>query len=91
MPEETQTDKAQIDPFQEGCFGLRKDIENLKPFLRTLKADALASIDGLPEDPIDSPEISANLQLAYRHLEDARMRIGKALQAYDGGNSCYPR
>ena len=44
-----------------------------------------------PENAPDDSERKANLQLAYRHLEDARMRIGKAIQAYDGGTSCYPR
>lgn len=36
-------------------------------------------------------EMHANITLAYRHLEDARMRIGKAIQAYDGGVSVYSR
>jgi hypothetical protein len=35
--------------------------------------------------------MKANLLLSYRHLEDARMRLGKAVQAYDGGLSVYPR
>jgi hypothetical protein len=33
----------------------------------------------------------ANVMLAYRHLEDAAMRLGKAVQAFDGGQSVYPR
>lgn len=37
----------------------------------------------------DINETRANLTLAYRHLEDARMRLGKAIQAIDGGVSCY--
>jgi hypothetical protein len=36
-------------------------------------------------------EIIANLRLGYRHLEDASMRLGKAIQAYDGGVSVYDR
>jgi hypothetical protein len=36
-------------------------------------------------------EMHANITLAYRHLEDARMRMGKVVQAYDGGTSCYPK
>lgn len=36
-------------------------------------------------------EMHANILLAYRHLEDARMRLGKVVQAYDGGESCYPK
>lgn len=36
-------------------------------------------------------EVAANVELAYRHLEDASMRLGKALQALDGGVSVYDR
>lgn len=32
-------------------------------------------------------ETMANITLAYRHLEDAAMRFGKAIQAADGGVS----
>jgi hypothetical protein len=37
----------------------------------------------------DTGEMAANIKLAYRCLEDARMRVGKAVQAFDGGQSCY--
>ena len=33
----------------------------------------------------------ANATLAYRHLEDASMRLGKVLQALDGGVSVYDK
>lgn len=36
-------------------------------------------------------EMHANLTLAYRHLEDARMRLGKVIQAHEGGVSCYDK
>lgn len=39
----------------------------------------------------DRNEIMANLTLCYRHLEDASMRLGKVLQAYDGGVSVYDK
>lgn len=35
----------------------------------------------------DKGEVIANLMLAIRHLEDAAMRFGKAIQAADGGIS----
>lgn len=35
----------------------------------------------------NSSEMVANSVIAYRHLEDARMRIGKCMQAYQGGVS----
>ena len=34
-------------------------------------------------------EVINNIVLAYRHYEDGRMRIGKALQALQGGVSKY--
>lgn len=36
-------------------------------------------------------EMKANIMLAYRHLEDARMRLGKVIQAQEGGVSCYDK
>jgi hypothetical protein len=55
------------------------------------------TVKDLMEDPhfkADNPtnsEMKANIMLAYRHLEDARMRLGKVIQAYDGGVSCYDK
>ena len=42
---------------------------------------------------LGSPENEAisNVMLAYRHLEDASMRLGKAIQALDGGMSVYDK
>lgn len=37
----------------------------------------------------DIGETKANIMLAYRHLEDASMRLGKVIQAQDGGVSVY--
>jgi len=36
-------------------------------------------------------EAIANLMLAYRHLEDASMRLGKVIQALDNGVSVYDK
>jgi hypothetical protein len=36
-------------------------------------------------------EAVANVMLAYRHLEDASMRLGKVIQALDGGVSVYDK
>ena len=41
--------------------------------------------------PHDEGECFANLTLAYRCLEDASMRLGKAIQAADGGVSVHDR
>ena len=44
-----------------------------------------------PPGPEANGEMHANLMLAYRHLEDASMRVGKAIQAFDGGVSVYDK
>ncbi len=36
-------------------------------------------------------EVLANVMLAYRHIEDARMRLGKVIQAFEGGVSIYDK
>lgn len=42
-------------------------------------------------DAVAVPEAMANVMLAYRHLEDASMRLGKVIQALDGGVSVYDK
>jgi hypothetical protein len=37
----------------------------------------------------DKDEMIANWMLSYRHLEDASMRLGKVIQAYDWWVSIY--
>lgn len=44
---------------------------------------------GEADEQHDRGEMIANIKLAYRHLEDARMRLGKVIQAYKGGVSIY--
>ena len=44
-----------------------------------------------PKIGLDSGEAKANLMLAYRHIEDARMRLGKAIQALEGGESIFDK
>ncbi len=53
---------------------------------------AMMAIDaGEAGEKADVGETKANIMLAYRHLEDARMRLGKVIQAQDGGVSCYKK
>jgi hypothetical protein len=56
--------------------------------VRNLKGHPTAKT---PEPGVDCGEVNANIMLAYRHLEDARMRLGKAIQATEGGVSCYDK
>lgn len=43
-----------------------------------------------PLSPVGA-ETAPNIVLAYRHLEDASMRLGKAIQSEDGGVSVYDK
>jgi len=76
-------------------------IEETISFLRQrIKTDAVLIKDCFKDHPhwknetdgIEDPsEMEANLMLCYRHLEDAAMRLGKVLQAKDGGKSVYDK
>lgn len=71
---------------------LRKGVRELGAMLRSLSRSEMMDVSQLMKDPKAAPdigEVKANLTLAFRHLEDARMRMGKAIQAYEGGESIY--
>jgi hypothetical protein len=68
------------------CHSLREQILDLGDRVLCLKKHSALGDDGRKND---KGEMTANIMLAYRHLEDARLRIGKVVQAYDGGTSCY--
>jgi len=65
------------------CHQTRLVIEDIKGEMRSAIAAAI-NINGDLEN-----EAKANITLAYRHLEDARMRFGKAIQAMEGGVSIW--
>jgi hypothetical protein len=61
---------------------LRGIIEITDNDLLRLKSGLVESLKGH-----ELGEALANVQLAHRHLEDSRMRLGKVLQAIEGGVS----
>lgn len=70
--------------FKEGVTALRVTIAALVADTVQLKEEIVAA-DTLEGQ--NKGEMIANLTLGYRHLEDAAMRLGKAIQAADGGVS----
>jgi DNA anti-recombination protein RmuC len=73
---------------------LRSQIKDVAGDVKELKdnAGAVAKVAGEPGlVGADLNEAIANVQLSYRHLEDARMRLGKTIQALDGGTSVYDK
>lgn len=67
---------------------VRRELKMLGAAINTLKSDVANSEVAQGED---RGEVLANLTLAYRHMEDASMRLGKVLQARDGGVSVYDK
>lgn len=68
---------------------VRGEIKKSADLVRAIKGHS--HFRGEQRYPCEHYEMKANLDLAYRHLEDARMRIGKVLQAYQGGVSILDR
>ena len=76
-------------PFNETCYHMR---DQLRPWVSVVREVMKHPIFKEVADGVrDEGEMKANLMLARRHLEDAIMRLGKAVQAFDGGKSVYPR
>lgn len=66
------------------------DIDAVNEARAQVKA-AAETVAALKPAAISAPEAIANVMLAYRHLEDASMRLGKCIQALDGGISVYDK
>jgi hypothetical protein len=74
--------------FDAACSVVRTQIKDIGTYVLNLKSSIGASLTPLGSVQ-DTGEMIANVTLAYRHLEDAAMRMGKAIQAYEGGKSIY--
>lgn len=76
-----------LPEFKRNCNEVRKIILDISKNVALLHTHPAFS--GEQKIQGQHNEMHANLQLAYRHLEDARMRLGKSIQAYEGGVSIY--
>jgi hypothetical protein len=77
-------------PFEETVSHLRQGIKAYAVLTKDCFKDYPHWRDEV--DAIENrEEMKANLMLCYRHLEDAAMRLGKVLQAKDGGKSVYDK
>ena len=74
--------------FDGACNDLRYAI---KEYAKHTKVLVESTKKNTYSEKSDQGEMIANLMLTYRHLEDASMRLGKAIQAYDGGVSVYDK
>lgn len=72
-------------PLKEMCDGLRVEIKQTADKVHALLSHS--EFNTIEEYPGQGSEMKANIMLTYRHLEDARMRVGKILQAAGDGVS----
>ena len=85
----TETDaRLECGTVENGARTLRVALKEIGERIALLKGYANEPSALIPPDA-DRGELMANITLAFRHTEDAAMRLGKAIQAYDGGRSCY--
>lgn len=75
--------------FKNACLEERGSVEVLKHHILELMDDEV--FKSQPTVQMNFGEMKANIMLAYRHLEDARMRLGKAIQASEGGVSIFDK
>ena len=76
---------------QDVCNAERDGIKMTAGFVKDLLQHPQFSCTLEIDDKSDHGEMRANIMLAYRHLEDARMRLGKVIQAAEGGTSIYDK
>lgn len=74
---------------EEKCKNGRDKIEHLKKSIYGFSKDVVFQSEQAYLD--QHSEMKANIKLAYRHLEDARMRLGKVMQHIQGGVSIFDR
>lgn len=83
---------ADKNDFIDQCKSIRREIKaTAEIVMRRREHPALQFKVSRTLDMQSITESDANLVLAYRHLEDAAMRLGKAIQAIDGGKSIYDK
>lgn len=74
----------------EKVIDLKLEMDDVREEIKQLCEWLLDIKDVLKDDPIyeweDRSEEMANIMLAYRHLEDARMRCWKVIQALQWEN-----
>ena len=64
----------------ETCNQLRTELQQSEELCRALLQNSKGQFNN---------EVGANLMLSIRHIEDARMRLGKAIQYAGDGVSCF--
>lgn len=88
----TTVDAPRARTLEDECNSQRAACKAIEKDLRALK-DKIANDRRGQEDsfPGQTSEMLGQISLAFRHLEDARMRIGKVIQYSGDGVSCFDK
>jgi hypothetical protein len=76
---------TRISAINDARVQIKTAAETVLALLPISSRDAAGNAAKAADEAVD------NVMLAYRHLEDASMRLGKAIQALDGGVSVYDK
>ena len=80
MDQEQESFKRDCAEIRAACLSIEGNVRGMTP-----------RVSSLPQG-VQFQEVNANLMLAVRHMEDARMRLGKAIQwACEDGVSCFDK
>jgi len=95
MNKENLSKSESMQPMAVPLSLFTKDCNAIRTTIKNAAHDVKAAADYVKSAPRekgeDTGEMIANLMLCYRHLEDASMRLGKAIQAHDGGVGVYDK
>ena len=77
------------EQLEEMCKRLRDDLKKIEMQARSILKHSDRSAENTFEN--QRGEQKAQAMLAVRHIEDARMRLGKVIQYNGTGVSCYDK
>jgi hypothetical protein len=78
-----------MDKMEDTCESYRIQIKDIGEAVKRLMDHSIFKGEEMFND--QHSEMKANIMLSYRHLEDARMRLGKVMQQIQGGVSKYDK
>lgn len=88
LAEQGSMEDATKNPIDTELLGIitdfRGEIKNIAMRVKMIKRHEYFGSAHTPASKADDGEMIADIMLAYRHLEDACMRLGKVFEAYFG-------
>lgn len=85
----TRGGSVHLETYANQASHLRSALKTIAGDVRAFERRLLEQCGELTGDTELDGEAAANALMAFRHLEDASMRLGKVMQALNGGLSVY--